>query len=122
MSKSASCAVGRADPDRLDAVHAALAKGTLLPTADLLRADYKQFQVAHASEREASDQYYLASWALAFDLAFNRKLLGTKALDEYVHALKRGTDRLEAFRDLVGEPLTDFEKKHLEYLKNLRSE
>lgn len=114
--------VGRPDPDRLAAVHAALAKGTLLPTADLLRADYKQFQVAHASEREASDQYYLASWALAFDLAFNRKLLGTKALDEYVHALKRGTDRLEAFRDLVGEPLTDFEKKHLEYLKNLRSE
>ena len=41
--------VGHADRDRLDAVHAALAKGTLLPTADLLRADYKQFQVAHAT-------------------------------------------------------------------------
>ena len=54
--------VGHADADRLDAVHAALAKGTLLPTADLLRADYKQFQVAHASDREASDQNYLASW------------------------------------------------------------
>ncbi len=114
--------VGRPDPGRLEAVHAALAKGTLLPTADLLRADYKQFQVVHATEREASDRNYLASWALAFDLAFNRKLLGTKALDDYVRALKRGVDRLEAFRDLVGEPLAKFEKEHLEYLKNLRSE
>jgi hypothetical protein len=114
--------VGQADRDRLDAVHAALAKGTLLPTVDLLRADYKQFQVAHSTDRESSDQYYLASWALAFDLAFHRKLLGTKALDDYVHALKRGLDRLDAFRDLVGEPLTDFEKEHLEFLKHLRSE
>jgi hypothetical protein len=114
--------VGHVDHDRLDAVHAALAKKTLLPTADLLRADSKQFQVAHASEREASDQTYLASWALAFDLAFNRKLLGTKALDDYVHSLKRGTDRLDAFRDLVGEPLADFEKEHLEYLKTLQIE
>ena len=114
--------VGRPDKDRLDAVHAAIAKGTLLPTADLLRADYKQFAVAHASEQEASDRYYLASWALAFDLAFNRKLLGTKALDDYVHALKRGTAPLDAFRDLIDEPLADFEKEHLEYLKSLRSE
>jgi hypothetical protein len=114
--------VGRPDKERLDAVHAALAKGALLPTADLLRADYKAFQVAHASEQEASDRYYLASWALAFDLAFNRKLLGTKALDDYIHALKRGAGALDAFRDLVGEPLADFEKEHLEYLKNLRAE
>ncbi len=114
--------VGQPDKDRLDAVHAAIAKGTLLPTADLLRADYKKFAVVHATEREASDRNYLASWALAFDLAFNRKLLGTKALDDYVHALKRGTSPLDAFRDLVGEPLSDFEKEHLEYLKNLRSD
>ena len=114
--------VGLPDKDRLDAVHAAMAKGALLPTADLLRADYKQFAVAHASEQEASDRYYLASWALVFDLAFNRKLLGTKRLDDYVHALKRGANPLDAFHDLVGEPLADFEKEHLEYLKNLRAD
>ena len=57
--------------------------------------DYKAFQVAHASEQESSDRYYLASWALSFDLAFNRKLLGTKQLDDYVHALKRGAKPLE---------------------------
>ncbi|HVS37481.1 MAG TPA: DUF1570 domain-containing protein [Gemmataceae bacterium] len=114
--------IGRPDKDRLEAVHAAIGKGTLLPTADLIRADYKQFAVVHASEKEASDRYYLASWALAFDLAFNRKLLGTKQLDDYVHALKRGAPPLDAFHDLVGEPLADFEKEHLEYLKSLRSE
>ena len=51
--------------------------------------------------------------------AFERKLLGTKALDDYVAALKRGTDPLDAFRDLVGEPLPQFEKEHLQYLKDL---
>jgi hypothetical protein len=114
--------VGRPDQDRLNAVQAAITKGKLLPTAELLHADYKQFAVAHASEQEASDRYYLASWALAFDLAFNRKLLGTKALDDYVHALRRGANSLDAFHDLIDEPLVDFEKEHIEYLKNLHSE
>src|SRR5207302_4035158 len=112
--------VGRPDKDRLDAVHAAVARGTLLPTADLLRADYKAFQVAHASEQEASDRYYLASWAMAFDLAFHRKLLGTKALDDYVHALKRGADPLDAFRDLVAAPLVDLRPAQRDYARNLQ--
>ena len=67
-----------------------------------------------------SDRYYLASWALAFHLTFEKRLLGTKALDDYVHSLKRGTDALLAFRDLVGMPLPQFEKEYLEYLKKLR--
>ena len=47
-------------------------------------------------------------------------MLGTKALDDYVHSLKRGTDVLLAFRDLVGVPLPQFEKEYLQYLKKLR--
>jgi hypothetical protein len=112
--------VGHADGARLAAVRKSLASGTLLPLADLLRSTPKQFQVAHLSDQRISDRYYLASWALAFHLTFEKRLLGTKALDDYVHALKRGTDVLLAFRDLVGQPLPQFEKKYLDYLKKLR--
>src|SRR5205807_3428385 len=112
--------VGRPDPDRLAAVQAAVDKGKLMPLADLLRAGPKQFQVNHAGEQEASDRCYLAAWALAYDLTFERKLLGTKALDDYVLALHKGADPVDAFRDLVGEPVGQFEKEHLQYLKDLR--
>ena len=107
---------------RLDAVQKALKKKELLGLTDLLRSGPKQFQVAHASEKQASDQHYLASWALGFYLTFHRKLLGTKALDDYVRALQRGTDPLEAFQDLVGMPLPQLEKEFRQYLGQLQSD
>jgi hypothetical protein len=76
--------------------------------------------VAHAGDQQVSDRYYLASWALAFYLTFERKLLGTKALDDYVASLKRGTDPLAAFRTLVGQPLDEFDKGYRTYLQHLR--
>lgn len=112
--------VGHADPERLGELRRALARGTLLPLADLLASGPKQFQVAHAGDRQASDRYYLASWALAFYLTFDRKLLGTRALDDYARALRRGEAAPAAFRALVGQPLPQFEKEYLEYLKRLR--
>jgi hypothetical protein len=114
--------VGHADPERLAELRRALARGTLLPLTDLLRSGPKQFQVAHAGDQQASDRYYLASWALAFYLTFDRKLLGTPALDEYVRALHRGEDAVASFRQLVGQPLPQFEKEYLQYLKRLRPE
>ncbi len=114
--------VGHADPERLKELRLALARGTLLPLTDLLRSGPKQFQVAHAGDQQASDRYYLASWALAFYLTFDRKLLGTPALDEYVRALHRGDDAVASFRKLVGQPLPQFEKEYLHYLKRLRPE
>ena len=114
--------VGHADKERYEAVRIALARGTLLPLTDLLRSGPAQFQVAHSSSQQASDRHYLASWALAFHLTFERKVLGSKAMDEYVRALKRGLDPLLAFRDLVGQPLPEFEKSYLQYLKSLRQD
>jgi hypothetical protein len=112
--------VGHADKERLEAVQKALAKGELLPPGELLKSGPKQFQVAHADEKQVADRYYLASWALAFHLTFDRKVLGTKALDEYVRALQRGADPQEAFRDLVGVPLPQFEKQFQQYVKQLQ--
>ncbi len=111
--------IGHADRERLEAVRGALAKNTLLPVADLLRSRAEQFLVAHDGDKRVSDRYYLASWALAFYLTFDRKLIGTPALDTYVRQLQRGTDPLEAFRELVNEPVADFERDFLRYLNHL---
>lgn len=112
--------VGHAESTRLTAVRGALARGELLPIVELLKAQPRQFLVAHASERPESDRAYLASWALAFHLTFERRLLGTPALDAYIRALHGGTDPMVAFRELVGQPLDQFEKDYLSYLTKLK--
>jgi regulator of replication initiation timing len=114
--------VGHADLERLEAVRGALKEGALLPLADLLRAGSKQFQVAHGANQQASDRYYLASWALAFYLTFDQKALGSRGLDDYVRALHRRADPLDAFRDLAGRPLPEFEKDFVHYLEHLRAD
>jgi hypothetical protein len=114
--------IGHADAERWKAMRDALRRGKLLPVADLLRAAPRNFQVAHADETQVADRYYLASWALTFYLTFDRKLLGTKALDDYVKALYRDTDPQVAFRALVGQPLRQFEKEFLDYLRRLRED
>ncbi|HEY7327488.1 MAG TPA: DUF1570 domain-containing protein [Gemmataceae bacterium] len=111
--------IGHADRSRLDAVRQALAKNSFLPVADLLRSKADQFLVAHDGDKRVSDRYYLASWALAFYLTFDRKLLGTPALDAYVRQLQRGTDPLEAFRELTGQPLSAFDRDFWSYLNRL---
>jgi len=116
--------VGHADEKRLAAMREALrpdSKTKLLPLPVLLRSTATQFQVAHRSDQQVSDDYYLASWGLTHYLTFDRKMLGCKAMDDYVRALKRpGTDPLAAFQDLVGKPLPAFEKEYLRYLNSLR--
>jgi hypothetical protein len=111
--------VRHADPARLREARKAIDEKKFLDLADLLRSEGKHFQVAHASDKQLSDRHYLASWALAFHLAFERRLLTTE-LDAYVKALKRGTAPLLAFRDLVGKPLPDFEKDLRGYLSKLK--
>jgi hypothetical protein len=112
--------VGHADEERLKAIRMALAHGKLLPLHDLLRSAPNHFQVAHRSDQLVSDRYYLASWGLAFYLTFEKRLLGTKALDDYVAALKRGGNVVECFVNLVGKPLPQFEKEYQQYLVKLR--
>jgi hypothetical protein len=114
--------VGHPDPDRLARAKAAVRAGQLVPVAELLRSGPRDFLVAHAGERAASDRHYLAAWALAFYLAFDRHKLGTPELDDYVRALKRGADPAAAFRGLAGEPLAAFEKGWRQYLLELRSD
>jgi hypothetical protein len=116
--------VGHAEEVRLARVKKALAAGTaqdgLIPLVDLLKSRPQDYLVAHASSRQLADRHYLTSWALAFYLTFEKRLLGSKALDRYLQVQGRGTDPVEAFEALVGGPLPRFEKEFHEYLTRLQ--
>lgn len=114
--------VGHVDKERHETIRTTVARNALIPLVDLLRSSERDFLVAHAGDRQASDRMYLASWALAHYLTFERKLLGSAALTTYVQELKRGSDPLLAFRDLVGQPLSEFEKHFQDYLGHLRAD
>jgi hypothetical protein len=112
--------VGHADKVRLKEAQAALRRGDLVALPDLLRSGRDQFVVRHASELQTSDRSYLTSWAVAFYLTFERRLLGTRAMDEYVQALHRHADPVDAFRRLVGQEPARFETEFRQYLSELR--
>jgi hypothetical protein len=114
--------IGHADPDRLKRLKALCEAGELVGVSDLLRSGSKQFLVLHATEKESADRHYLTSYGIAFYLTFERRLLGTKAMDRYVHVLHAKADPLEAFRDLVGQPLPQFEKEFQQYVGHLRAD
>jgi hypothetical protein len=112
--------VGHVDSQRLAAVQEALRKRELPPLADLLRSESGHFTVAHTSDKLRSDRYFQASWALAYYLTFGRKLPGHEAVDRYVQALQRGTPVNEAFQQLVGQPLSEFERQFQQFISALR--
>ena len=112
--------VGHADLGRLAHAQKALSRHDLVPLLELLRSKPGKFVVQHASEQQTSDRYYLTSWAVAFYLTFDRRLLGTRAMDEYVHGLHRGTDPVAAFERLVGQTPSRFEAEFQQYLSELR--
>jgi hypothetical protein len=111
--------VGHVDGQRLIQVQALLHDGKLPSLTEILCSTPRDFVMAHADDQQLSNRTYLASWALAFYLAFDRKKLGTPELDQYV---RRGSQYpLEAFRVLVGKPLPEFERDFRRYLQGLHA-
>jgi len=115
--------VGHADPVRLkkvqDALESKKADGGLVPLTDLLRTGREQFVTTVAGEKQIADRNYLTAWAVAHYLAFGRKVVGTKELDDFLVAVNTGTDPAKAFATLVGQDLPTFEKDWHEYLRKL---
>jgi Protein of unknown function (DUF1570) len=110
------------DKDRLRRTKEAVLRGELMPIRELLGVGAKQFLVAHSGERNEAEKAYLAAWALATYLTFDRRLIGTSKLDEYIRAVGQGADAEVAFSKLVGQPLGAFEKQFHEWLKKLPSD
>jgi hypothetical protein len=112
--------IGHADAARLTRAKEAVRKGELIPLADLLRSGPKQFALSHIGDRQVSDRHYLTSWAVAMYLTFERRLLGSAALDSYVQSLTDGTDVKPAFEELVGQSLPQLETDLRKYLNQLQ--
>lgn len=116
--------VGHADPARLKRVQEAVgekkADGGLVPLADLLRTGREQFVTATAGEKAVADRHYLTAWALAHYLTFERKVVGTKALDDYLTAVNTGSDPAKAFEKLTGQEVPAFEKDWHDFLRKLQ--
>jgi hypothetical protein len=114
--------IGHADSARLSRVKESLRKKDLVSFDQLLRSGPHQFQQAHAGERQVTDRYYLASWALAFHLTFERRLLGSESMNRYVAALKNGTDPHKAFVAMIGQPIDAFTAEYMKYLQQLETD
>ncbi len=114
--------VDQPDKERLARVKETVIKGELMPVKELLVLGPKQFLVAHDGERTAADRAYLAAWALATYLTFDRRLIGTSKLDEFVRSVNQGAHAEESFVKLVEQPLPEFEARFHAWLKKLPSD
>ena len=114
------------DRDRLDRVKDWLkGKGPrdrLVPVSDLLMTGKDAFLAFHVDQKAATDRAYLSSWALAYYLTFERRLIGTPAFEKYLITVNSGEDPRKAFAELVGKDLDAFEKDWHAYLLRLQWE
>ncbi len=94
--------------------------GPLVPLGDLLATGRDAFLAAHADQAAASNRAYLTSWALAYYLTFDRRLIGTEAFHKYLIAVNSGGDPKAAFAELVGKDLAAFEKDWHVFLSRLQ--
>jgi len=69
---------------------------------------------------EQSNRLYVYSWGLAYYLTFEKRLLGSPALDQYVAVSVKTMAPGERFEKLVGAPLAKFEPDWREYCLGLR--
>jgi hypothetical protein len=92
----------------------------LVPLSELLLAGQESFLAQHADEAAAANRAYLTSWALAYYLAFERRIIGTEAFKKYLIALNSGGEPRAAFAELVGQDALMFEKTWHDYLVRLR--
>jgi hypothetical protein len=114
--------VGHAERERLVKAQDWLHKKEFTPLKDLLTAGPKVFVVAHGGQRPETDRIYVSAWALASYLMFDRRVLGTAALDEFVKTVHTGGNAFTAFEKLVGQPPDEFEKAFHHWLKRLRTD
>lgn len=114
--------VGHADPVRRLRIQRLVTLKKMMPLSRLLQTSARQFQVAHASEAQASNNYYLMSWGLAFYLTFELQKLGTPEMDAFVKAINEGVNPVSAFEKMVGKSVKEFENDLHWYLSHLKED
>lgn len=113
------------DRERLKRVKERLRKKTdapLVPLAELLAIGKETFLTSHKDQKGVAERAYLTSWALAYYLTFERRLIGGAAFRTYLMTVNSGGDPRKAFVELVGQDLPAFEKDWYAYLLRLQSD
>jgi hypothetical protein len=117
-----------ADTLRVDAPNAAalsrlradLSGPRPLRLAELLSTDAAAFLQRHDTDWAASDRLYAYAWGLAYYLAFEKHVLDSPALAEYVAPESKKLGAAARFEKLVGMPLEQFEPRWRAYILALR--
>lgn len=91
----------------------------LVPLPELLSTGRDAFLAVHSDQKAASDRAYLTSWALAYYLTFDRRVIGTPEFRRYLIAINSGGDPRQAFAALVGQEPGAFEPTWHTYLLKL---
>jgi hypothetical protein len=94
----------------------------LVTLSELLSNGKESFLASHTDQKAASNRAYLASWALAYYLTFDLRVIGTADFKRYLITVNSGSDPKEAFATLVGKDLNAFEKDWHTYLLRLQSD
>ncbi len=92
----------------------------LVPLSELLLVGPAAFLAHHADEAAAANRVYLTSWALAYYLTFERRLIGSESFRKFLVEVNSGNEPRKAFSALVGQELDAFEKSWHDYLKRLQ--
>lgn len=114
--------VGHADRDRLARAKEIVRRGEPLSVSALLKSGAGGFLATHPSLDQSVDRNYLAAWAVAYHLTFERRLLGHESLTTYLRALASGSEPNAAFAAFVGHSVADYERDLNSYLLRLQSD
>jgi hypothetical protein len=116
--------VGHADAARLEKVQSSLRgvkdNAKLVPLEEMLRSVESQYLPTAPKETAAVEMRYLTAWAIAYHLTFERRVVGSKAFDDYLIAINSGTAPLTAFEKFIGQDLATYEAEFRNYLGRLR--
>lgn len=106
--------------DSLAQLQADLRTNHPLNLKDLLTSSHQAFLATDPPSRDASKRHYVYAWGLAYYLALEKHLLGTKALDDYVAVTDTSASAQERFERLVGMSLSEFEGQWRKYMLALK--
>ena len=90
-----------------------------LPLTVLLAAGKGQFLEMADARPAAVDRYYAHAWGLAYYLTFEKRLLGSPALETYLQATSGRLTPLARFEKLIGEPADKFDQQWRAYIRDL---
>jgi len=109
------------DADKLARLQADLASDRPLRLSMLLKADAARFLTRHADSGGEAVRSYLYAWGLAHYLTFERGLLGTGHLHQYVAPAAGMQDPVRRFELLIDMKLAVFEPHWRQYIARLSS-